>query len=50
MELNKEELMNIRGGSISFGVAALIGAGVAFIIGIIDGFTRPLKCNKWRRI
>lgn len=49
MELQTKELLNIRGGGISFGAIALIGAGVAFVIGIIDGFTRPLKCNKWRR-
>lgn len=50
MELTKDELLNIRGGGISFGVAALIGAGIAFIIGVIDGISRPLRCNKWRKI
>ena len=30
---------------ISIGVWGLIGAGVVFLIGVIDGFVRPLKCN-----
>lgn len=49
MELTKEELLNVRGGGISFGALTLIGAGIAFIIGIIDGISRPLRCNRWVR-
>lgn len=44
-ELNSEELMEIQGGGISFGTGLLIVAGVAFIIGVVDGIVRPLKCN-----
>ena len=44
-KLNKKELVNVSGGGISLGVGLLIGAGVIFIIGVIDGFIRPLKCN-----
>ena len=47
-ELNNKELMKVEGGSFSFGVGALIAgiaAGVTFIIGVIDGIVRPLKCN-----
>ncbi len=43
--LTKEELHNIRGGAISFGTGLLIAAGVIFLIGVIDGYIRPLKCN-----
>jgi len=42
-ELTKNELKNINGGGI--GVGLLIGAGVVFIIGVIDGFVRPLACR-----
>ena len=42
-ELNKKELMKINGGGI--GIGLLIGIGVVFIVGAIDGFVRPLKCN-----
>ena len=43
MELSKKELNSISGGGIS---GYLIFSGIfTFIIGVIDGFTRPLKCN-----
>lgn len=45
MTLNKKELLNVSGGGISIGVLTLIGAGIVFLIGVIDGFVRPLKCN-----
>ena len=44
-KLNKKDLMSVNGGGISLGVGLLIGAGIVFIIGVIDGFMRPLKCN-----
>ena len=43
--IDNTELVEVRGG-IKYG---LIGAGVAivtFIIGIIDGYQRPLLCNR----
>ena len=45
-ELKVDELVNISGGGFSFGIFALIGAGISFIIGVIDGYVRPLSCNK----
>lgn len=39
-ELNDEELMNVQGGGISFGTGLLIVAGVAFVIGVIDGLIK----------
>lgn len=44
-ELKNEELMEIQGGGISFGTGLLIIAGVAFVIGVVDGIVRPLSCN-----
>lgn len=44
-KLNSEELLNVNGGAIRWGVIAGIAAAVTFIIGIIDGFVRPLRCN-----
>ena len=43
--INNQELKQIKGGGINFGIGALIGAGITFIIGIIDGYIRPLACN-----
>ena len=42
--LTDKQLMNIDGG-LNFGIVAGISAGVAFIIGILDGIIRPLKCR-----
>ena len=43
--INNQELKQINGGGFNLGIAALIGAGITFIIGIIDGYIRPLACN-----
>ena len=51
MNLTKNELLNIQGGGVSFGLLTLLGAGIVFLIGVIDGYVRPLKCNQeelWR--
>ena len=45
-ELKKEELKEINGGGFSWGLASLIAAGATFIIGVIDGYVRPLACRK----
>lgn len=44
-KLTNDELKSIEGGGISPGLAVGIIAGVTFIIGIIDGIIRPLRCN-----
>lgn len=43
--LEKQELENINGG---FGFSIMIGiaAFITFVIGVVDGYVRPLKCNK----
>ena len=45
--MTDEELMNVRGG-FSKGVAiGVIGVLVTFLIGMVDGYLRPLSCNRW---
>lgn len=44
-KLEKNEMMMINGGAVNLGFWALIGSGIVFMIGLIDGFVRPLKCN-----
>ncbi len=45
-ELKDEELKKIDGGfEISIGALALISFGIPFVVGFVDGFTRPLACN-----
>jgi bacteriocin-like protein len=47
MELSKNELNEIVGGAkFDYGLATLIGTGLMFLIGLIDGYLRPLSCNK----
>lgn len=44
--LNNLELNDIRGGSFSLGLLIGIASLITFAIGVIDGYVRPLKCNK----
>lgn len=44
-EISKDELQNINGGGISLLGAAGLVAGAVFLIGVIDGYVRPKKCN-----
>ena len=42
---NENELRQITGGGLSlFGGLGLVG-GILFLIGVIDGFVNPEKCN-----
>ena len=43
-ELTQDELANVNGG-LKIGTITLFSLGAAFVIGIIDGFFRPLKCR-----
>lgn len=42
-KLNENELQSINAGGLGLGL--LIGAGVVFLIGVVDGYVRPLACN-----
>lgn len=43
-ELSVKELNSISGGN-HFAIGLAIAAGITFIIGVIDGYVRPLRCN-----
>lgn len=45
-EIKEKELKQITGGAFHFGLGFLVAAGVTFIVGIIDGYVRPLACRK----
>ena len=46
LELNNEQMMKVSGGfQMSLGVFVGIGAAIVFVIGIIDGYINPNKCN-----
>jgi len=44
-KINNEQLKNVRGGGINWGLMAAIGAIGSFFIGVIDGLINPKKCN-----
>ena len=44
-KVEKEQLKKVYGGGFSFSLATLIGAGITFLIGVIDGYIRPLACR-----
>ena len=43
--LNEQELISVNGGAIKLALLAAIAAGVVFLIGVVDGIVRPLKCH-----
>ena len=44
-ELTKNELKEIKAGASVGWIVAGIVAGVTFLVGIFDGYTRPFKCR-----
>ena len=46
MKLEDNDLVTVSGGGFKFGVAAAVIIGIgAFLIGVLDGFLRPLSCR-----
>ena len=44
--LRNSELINVGGGAIKFGIGAAIIGGIVLLVGIVDGFLRPLACRR----
>lgn len=44
-KLNMKELKSIKAGASSGFIFAGIIAGISFLAGIFDGFTRPFRCR-----
>lgn len=43
-KLDNNELKNVKGGIGFWGIAGIVSAAI-FIVGVIDGIARPLKCE-----
>jgi lactobin A/cerein 7B family class IIb bacteriocin len=43
--MNNDQLKEVKGGAVNWGILAACGAALSFIIGIIDGLMNPKKCN-----
>ena len=41
--MNQEELINVKGGAnwVAIGIGSTL-------VSFLDGYLRPLKCNKWK--
>lgn len=44
-ELNQNEMEQIQGGAVNWAIVAGVGTAISFVIGVIDGYINPLKCN-----
>ncbi len=51
MVLNEAELYTIKGGAFSLKTAILVGIGglITLLVGVIDGYMNPQKCNMRKR-
>ena len=45
MKLKNDELKKLKAGASAGWIVTGIIAGIGFIIGILDGYTRPFKCR-----
>ena len=43
--LEENELYEVNGGGVSVGIIGAIIAGVIFLIGAVEGYVNPQKCN-----
>lgn len=44
--LEEKEMQNIKAGAISAAaIWAIVAAGLSFLGGVLDGYTRPFKCR-----
>lgn len=43
-KIEQKELKNMKGGISFWGIAGIVSATI-FIVGVLDGIARPLKCN-----
>ena len=44
-KLQNNDLYNVEGGAVKWGVLSGIAAAISFIMGFIDGYTNPKRCN-----
>ena len=43
--IEENELTLIKGGAAKWALVGAIGTAITFIVGLIDGYLRPLKCR-----
>ncbi len=45
MEVSNEELINAVGGVSKIAIGVIVGGFITLLVGIVDGFLRPLNCR-----
>ena len=43
--MSDSKLYSISGGKAKYYILAIVGGLITFLIGVVDGFIRPTKCN-----
>ncbi len=44
-ELKKEEMIEVNGGANPVIISAIVAGVVTFVIGLLEGYSNPKKCN-----
>lgn len=44
--IEERELSTIKGGAVNWCVIGIGGTIISFLIGLVDGYLRPLKCRR----
>lgn len=44
-KINKEEMKNVNGGAVKWGLIVGVGAFASFVLGVFDGWVNPQKCH-----
>ncbi|UKI57869.1 MAG: hypothetical protein L6V81_11520 [Clostridium sp.] len=44
--IKEAELKEIQGGAVNWTIVGIGGSVISFLIGLVDGYLRPLKCRK----
>lgn len=44
-ELDQNQMKQVSGGAIHWGILAGVGAAIVFFIGLFDGYVNPIKCR-----
>lgn len=46
--MNESELKKVNGGvvKLALGKIGILGGAIIFLVGIVDGFINPSKCNR----
>lgn len=44
--LTNNQLYEVKGGAVKWGVVFAISGALSFLVGLVDGLINPAKCNR----